>query len=515
MVMRITTLIILQLFAFQVFSQETIINNKWLVVLSGYETKKEAIEASKNYEFKTKVLNSSLYDNLNPGWFINCISFTYKTDAEIKSLLLINKGFNNYVKYSGTYFNINTKAVIDITSNSAKLSGNIRNFNRIPVIEYGICWSKNKNPTLNNNNIKINEGKDFASEVTGLSINTMYYVRTYAINKNDTIYGNQIAFRTNSGLPLVTTMGLLKNENSIAQCGGDIKSNGGFDILERGVCWSTTPTPTITESKTNDGTGTGSYISYLEGLTEKTTYYVRAYATNENGTSYGNQIEIVKGVTDADGNIYKIVTIGTQIWMAENLKTTKFNDNSPIYIEPNDRYWGGTSVAAYCWYNNNEKKYKNKYGALYNGYAVLTHQLCPTGWHIATIEDWEIMSKYLSANGYNYDGSTTHSVRIAKSLAATSDWRWSRHSAAVGNKDYPENRNKTGFSALPGGGRSGIFEGFKRKGRYAHWWLTSEKSYKTLYKWEIIWKYGITTGTERASLTFEIHNGYSIRCMKD
>jgi uncharacterized protein (TIGR02145 family) len=509
--MRIIILIILQLCIIQSFSQETNIDNKWLIILSGYESEEKAIETISSYEFETIILNSSSYENLNPDWFINCISFESKEKAEKKSLLLKNKGFNSYVKYSGSYTGMRTASAINITSNSAVSGGNVDGNNGIFIIECGICWSKKHYPNIiYDKRIKMNERNVFVVNITGLSPKTNYYARAYLINKNDTIYGNQISFTTENGLPIVTTKKLVDKGEFYVECVGNIESDGGFDIIERGTCWSIFSNPSINENKTIDGKGLGSYISKLEGLTEKNTYYIRAYAKNENGISYGNQLEIVKGVTDVEGNGYNVVKIGTQIWMAENLKTTKLNDNTKIYNETDNFKWGNLQTPAYCWYKDNEEKYKNKYGALYNGYVVMTHKVCPIGWHIPTKQEWQKMVNYLISNDYNYDGSTKDN-KTAKSLASESHWHKSKESSDVGNKDYPEVRNRTGFSALPVGMRDSYPSNFQKNGKYAYWWLSSGRTSKIIYGWYIA--YYSSSCILFSGPAFE--HGYSIRCIKD
>ena len=99
-------------------------------------------------------------------------------------------------------------------------------------------------------------------------------------------------------------------------------------------------------------------------------------------------------VTDAEGNIYKTVKIGDQIWMAENLKTTKYNDGKEIPEITDGTMWAGLKAGAYCWYQNYQSSNKNTYGAIYNGYAVSTGNLCPTGWHVPELADWQMLREF-------------------------------------------------------------------------------------------------------------------------
>jgi len=176
-------------------------------------------------------------------------------------------------------------------------------------------------------------------------------------------------------------------------------------------------------------------------------------------------------VTDIDGNVYQTVKIGNQVWMAENLRTTKYNDGTPIPLVTDDTAWKKLTTPGYCYYNNttNADSIK-KYGALYNWYVVNTKKLAPKGWHVPTDAEWTTLENYLIANGYNWDGTKT-SNKIAKSLAAKTDWETNANPGAIGNDLTKNNRN--GFSALPGGCRDNRFGNFNVVGYYGIWWSAS------------------------------------------
>ena len=187
---------------------------------------------------------------------------------------------------------VTTTAVTSITQNSASGGGNVTDDGGSTVTARGVCWGTTQNPTTNNSHTTDGSGTGtFTSSITGLSVGITYYVRAYATNSAGTIYGNQISFTTNPSIPpTVSTSSVSNITHNSATCGGNVTSDGGATVTERGVCWSTSQYPTISNYHTTDGIGTGTFTSSITGLSGNTTYYVRAYATNSAGTSYGNQV---------------------------------------------------------------------------------------------------------------------------------------------------------------------------------------------------------------------------------
>jgi uncharacterized protein (TIGR02145 family) len=408
---------------------------------------------------------------------------------------------------------LTTAEVSAITQNTAICGGTITSDGAASIIARGVCWSKSINPTITNS--KTSDGLEmgtFESSITGLTPNTFYYVRSYATNSVGTAYGNQVSFTTLAlSVPVLTTISAYSIINTTATTGGIITNDGGATITARGVCWSTSVNPTITDSKTTDSIGTGTFTSSITGLTAATIYYVRAYATNSVGTAYGDQISFTTSsegmfITDIDNNVYKIVTIGMQVWMAENLKTTKYRNGDLIgTTSPATLDISGESTPKYQWaYNGNESNVAT-YGRLYTWYAATdSRNVCPTGWHIPTDAEWTTLTDYLTNNSYGYGGSGN---QIAKSIASTSGWSSSSTAGSIGN--IQENNNSSGFTALPGGYR--YFSGsFSSIGSYSYWWSSSE--FDATYAW---FRYIYFNSGNVIRYYYNKQFGYSVRCIKD
>src|SRR4030042_3933200 len=195
---------------------------------------------------------------------------------------------------SATPPEIPTPAITSITKNSAVSGGNVTSAGGTSVTARGVCWSISAGPTTDNDKTTNSSGTgSFSSNITGLTANTLYYVRAYATNSGGTAYGNEITFTTmsdNPVAPTVTTAEVTLVTSNSAVSGGDVTSEGGSPVTAKGVCWSTAVNPTIVKRKTNDGTGSGSFVSNITNLFEGTKYYIRAYATNGTGTSYGEEL---------------------------------------------------------------------------------------------------------------------------------------------------------------------------------------------------------------------------------
>jgi uncharacterized protein (TIGR02145 family) len=209
------------------------------------------------------------------------------------------------------------------------------------------------------------------------------------------------------------------------------------------------------------------------------------------------KLEASEGVKDIDNNRYDIIKIGTQTWMAENLKTTRYNDGSLIPLITDATLWGTASTnraPGYCWYNN-ETQRLIAYGALYNWYAIVissngNKNVCPTGWHVPTDGEWTILTTYLgsasAAGGKMKEAGLAHWV--SPNTGAT---------------------NESGFAGLPGGSRSGNGT-FRNIGNYGYWWSSSEEN--TVYAWyrALFSGNGFVSGSGQ-----DKGSGYSVRCLRD
>ena len=188
---------------------------------------------------------------------------------------------------------VTTTAISAITSTSANSGGTLTYDGGATVSAWGVCWSTSANPTLANSFLQntVSSGS-FSSALSGLTQNTTYYVRAYATNSAGTAYGNEQSFTTtdtNVVLPTITTTAVFAITTISAIIGATITSDGGATLSAWGVCWSTSANPTLANSFLQHNVSTTIFGSALSGLTQNTTYYVRAYATNSAGTAYGNE----------------------------------------------------------------------------------------------------------------------------------------------------------------------------------------------------------------------------------
>ena len=297
-------------------------------------------------------------------------------------------------------------------------------------------------------------------------------------------------------LPVVSTDAVTNITSTSATCGGNITSDGGATIHSRGVCWSKWNPPTIFNKLTNDGSGDGGFTSNITGLSGDSTYFVCAYATNMSGTAYGKVISFKTQpgsngtVTDIDGNSYNYITIGTQVWMAENLKVTKYRDGSAIPNGFNLQTWGGLTSGAYLDYNDDPIG-SNTYGRLYNWYAINdSRDIAPVGWHVPTDSEWSVLTTYLG--GEDIAGGKLKET-------GTSHWETPNYAAT----------NSTNFTALPGGccDTYDTYGGIYHSG---YWWGSTESTSSNAYYRLMYYAWG---GTSRYAA--DKANGFSVRCIKD
>ena len=274
-------------------------------------------------------------------------------------------------------------------------------------------------------------------------------------------------------IPILTTTDVSNLTPPTGTSGGTIISDGGSVIISRGVCWSTASNPTISDRKTSNETGTGVFSSTLTGLSADSTYFVRAYAINSAGVGYGNVV--VSKITDIDGNVYHKVTIGTQTWMVENLRTTRYRTGEGITNDSSAGAWKSATYGAWCDYNNVNAN-GLKFGKLYNWFAINdSKNIAPVGWHVATDAEWAILVAFLG-------GESNAGAKLKE----------------VGDK---------GFAALLGGYRSpsGSFAGIGESG---FWWTSTLNNSSSVFFWEI-----------NLSTIYRLYNtkqyGHSVRFIMD
>lgn len=328
----------------------------------------------------------------------------------------------------------------------------------------GVCWSTSSGPVVGGSHSEDGSGTSaFVSNLTDLTANTVYYVRAYATNSMGTTYGNELSFRTSPvTVPSLTTDAVTGiNLNEAVSGGNNIIQNGG-EILDKGVCWDISENPTTSDNSASAGTGTGRFSADIDGLDPSTIYYVRAYARNSAGIGYGPQMTFSTSASDIDGNIYRTVIIGDQLWMQSDLRTTRLRGGAAIPFVEDDETWKNLTVLACCWYNNNQPPAGSGYGLIYNWFAVETAALCPTGWHVPSDNEFRILERFLGMTVEESNGTGWRGTNQGDQLKSTSTW----NSPATGT-------NSSGFTALGEGYRFGMEGNFADFGLVGYWWSST------------------------------------------
>ena len=391
---------------------------------------------------------------------------------------------------------VKTNVVTNLTAYSVKTGGEVMDDGGDSVTVRGVCWSLKQNPTTIYKDSITTDGSGmgkFNSVISKLDPGLTYYFKAYARNVAGTGYGNQQTTTLPPVLPTVTTAIVTAVTDKIIFSGGTVTLDGGSPVSGRGICWGTNPNPTLANTYTADGIGIGAFVSTVSKISPDSAYYLRAYATNSIGTAYGpTRLFSIKGliVVDRDGNFYHSVTIGSQVWLIENLKTTRYSDSTQIPLVMDNSPWSNLQSPGFCWYNNDITVNKISYGALYNWYTVSTGKLCPTGYHVPTDAEWTTLTTHLGGE-----------IGAGGMLKESSLDFWKTPNTGA--------TNETMFTALPGGNRTDAGESLTL-GSYGYWWSATAVNTTVAYDRYMYF------GSKAVTRSFvSKQNGLSVRCIKN
>ena len=391
---------------------------------------------------------------------------------------------------------ISSQEASDIQVNTASLNGSV-NPNYLPttvVFEwgtttgYGNTIPARQSPVTGSSIVNVDES------ISGLTEGTTYHFRIKATNELGTIIGSDSKFTT-LDKPIVATAPISEITSVSAKAGGIIISDFGSAITERGICWSTNPDPSTSDNKVIGESADTVFSGEITGLTPNTTYYLRAYAINSIGTGYGDELLLktyTGSVTDIDENVYFTVTIGGQIWMVENLKTTKYKNGELIGTTvPANLNISAESAPKYQWPYDGDESNINTYGRLYTWHAITdTRGICPTGWHVPSESEQMILTSFLG-------GPEIAGGKLKESSATN----WLAPNTGADNS--------SGFTALPGGIRYSWGQ-YLSKGSIGFFWSASERDITTgkdLY---------VNSDSGAANHgSWDKNFGFSLRCLKD
>lgn len=315
--------------------------------------------------------------------------------------------------------------------------------------------------------------------------------------------------REDETLPVLSKPEVSEITQTTAKVSRLIIADGGTTIEASGLVWGESENLMLESSsgKNNETITGGKITSVITGLIPGTRYFIRAYAVNKLGTAYTEPAEFStkgiiqgNGVMDHEGNTYPTVVLGDQEWMAANLKTSNFNDGTPVTNVASPAEWVNLNTGAMCWYDNDQAVWAEAYGALYNWFVVQSGKICPQGWHIPSLNDWKKLSAYVG-------GDSIASERLRSGHAAPANHpRW--------DNSVRNSTDAFGFAAQPGGGR--IADPWNNSryislGTEGYWWSSSENTVQNTGAWFV--QVG-NTHPDWSIKWAEKSNGLAIRCIK-
>ena len=413
-----------------------------------------------------------------------------------------------------------------ISYTSFNCGGVVTDSGSYAVTARGICYGTEQEPDITGTHLFLGSGVgEFSTTITNLVPATTYYVRAYAQNQAGIAYSTPITVTTlAASAPTVVT----NSVSMFSECVGTVTSDGHSPVTARGFCYDTLPNPTIGNNVVLAGTGLGEFTATISGMPDGKLCFVRAFATNSVGTSYGSQIDFiflagcdVPTLTDYDGNTYNTVAVGTQCWMKENLRTTHYSDGWPI-----EHGTEASNDVKYYYYPNNNPANVETYGLLYNWAAIMNGSVssdavpsgvqgvCPSGWHVPSISEWNQLFDYVrSQSEYLCNNSGSYSTDyIAKALADSTGWESSTASCSVGLNT--SDNNTTGFSLRPAGSYRGSysFGGYSGYGGANVW--SSTANYQGATDAQLIEIQSSLTSTVQ-TVSWARYFGLSVRCVRD
>ncbi|MDO9254747.1 MAG: FISUMP domain-containing protein [Bacteroidales bacterium] len=396
-----------------------------------------------------------------------------------------------------------TSQIYNVKNNSVISGGKILDDGNATIIACGLCYGSTSNLTITNEKTTETELIDntFFSTILNLEAGKTYYLRAYATNRIGTSYGEAVSFQTSGANTSVTTLEATNVQFAIATFNGSVTTDNDQTTIsfiygenENNLDQS------ISVNTPSKSATTYSVNAVIPNLKDNTTYYFAIKAVNNCGAVIGEtkSFKTLDGhLNDIDGNVYKLVGIGNQIWMAENLKVTHYNDGTEIPNVTDTQEWGGLTSGAYCDYDNNPEN-SATYGRLYNAYSVWTEKLAPAGWHVPSDAEWSELFNFV-----NRDGGA---------LKETGLTHWvSPNTGAT---------NSSGFNALPNGGRPRYLGETTYKydhiGYAAMWWASDKDSSSPIISNGAYLKFVSRNNTNiYDNWIMAGTNGFGIRLIKD